>query len=92
MEKPPKNRTRRVKSQSSAFYLFVGLFFSKAFDIKILSEKKRTRGEWERGKENVRYINECIIHNAFKMKYFHAVYVLFMKSFYEKEQSKKKTK
>lgn len=66
-----ENKKRKLE-ENLRLPLFICLwgFSLWAFDIKISSRKK---GE---------YINECIIHNAFMMKYFHAVYVLFMKSYF----------
>lgn len=68
-------KNKKKKKAKSRLPLFICLWGCSlwAFDIKLLSKKRE--------KAKKKYINECIIHNAFKMKYFHAVYVLFMKCF-----------
>lgn len=61
--------------QISVFHFFVVYlwrFSLWAFDIKISSAKKA------RSSSTDECINECIIHNAFKMNFLHAVYVLFI--------------
>lgn len=54
------------------FVVYLWRFSLWAFDIKISSAKKA------RSSSNDECINECIIHNAFKMNFLHAIYVLFI--------------